>query len=162
MASTLTTLMNSPLEGDSVLKFLVDGGSWADAIEMEALMRIPILEAQLKAALKKQNPSGRRHRIKLLAELVGDYAYLGKSNPDFDALLQEERAKESAAQAAAEALLAPKRPVPTARGAPTHWQRRPMPTAAPAMTPAARAPPQAPPKAPVKNVFASLAESDDE
>ena len=83
---------------DPVLNFLTDGGSWADAAEMEATLKIPVLEAQLQAAVRKgPNPSAERHRQRLLADLRQAYSDTYRPASRADALLaaaQEEWAKE--------------------------------------------------------------------
>lgn len=141
MATEAPIILIDTLKGDPVLTFLVNGGSWADAIEMEAKMRIPVLEAQLKAAVKKQNPSGAKHRERLVKQLKEDYAYLGKNTGQVDKLLEEETAAYlfQKAQGAPRAAPVAATPPPRARG---------------------MAPPQAPVKAPRPGRFAALDDSD--
>lgn len=91
MTSTIQSIdLIALFQDDPVSKFLIDGGSWADAIQMELELEIPILEARLKAACKKQNPSAERFRAKLLAELRSAYLYTGKNSTEAaDAFLAE-------------------------------------------------------------------------
>lgn len=90
MTSTIQSIdLNALFQDDPVSKFLIDGGSWADAIEMDLELEIPILEARLRAACKKQNPSAERFRAKLLTELRAAYSYTGKGTEAADAFLAE-------------------------------------------------------------------------
>lgn len=92
------------MQEDPVSKFLIDGGSWADAIEMELLLTdIPILEARIKAACKKQNPSAERYRAKLLGELRSAYSYVGKGSQAADDFLAAALAVKAAPVKAAPA-----------------------------------------------------------
>lgn len=96
--TTTTQSINliSLMENDPVYKFLIDGGSWADAIEMEILENTLVLEAKLKAATKKQNPSAQRYCAKLLEELRSAYAYVGKGSEKADEFFQEALASHTA------------------------------------------------------------------
>ena len=90
MTSTIQSIdLNALFQDDPVSKFLIDGGSWADAIEMDLELEIPILEARLRATCKKQNPSAERFRAKLLTELRAAYSYTGKGTEAADAFLAE-------------------------------------------------------------------------
>jgi hypothetical protein len=109
MSSTTTTTNTKPLLNlnDAFTKFIVDGGSWADAMSIQASLDIPILEAKLKAAVKKQNPSGERYRAKLLAELRSAYADTpGKKSEDADTFLADALAAYEAEKAAKKAAKA--------------------------------------------------------
>ena len=100
MASTEAYPSNSMMDvllADPIFRFLADGGSWADAVEMEeemmaetkakeqakrleeAVASIPKWEAQLAALLRKpQNPSALRHKARLLKSLREAYAHAGQ------------------------------------------------------------------------------------
>lgn len=87
---TTTTTSSTPLirlPNDPVTQFVVDGGDWGDAMALEHSFNIPILEAKLIAAVKKQNPSGERYRTKLLSELVESYSWVGKTRAEADTFL---------------------------------------------------------------------------
>ena len=140
MATTLAIPQPLLRDMDPVLKFLVDGGSWADAMELEATLRIPVLEAQLKAAFKKQNPSGEAHRQRLLKQLKEDYAYLGRSTERADKFFQD-------AEAAYLFEKAQRGPKAAAVSTPPPKNR-------------ANAPPQAPVKAPRPGRWAALDDED--
>ena len=87
---TTTTTSSTPLiklPNDPVTQFVVDGGNWGDAMALEHSFNIPILEAKLIAAVKKQNPSGERYRAKLLSELVESYNWVGKTRAEADTFL---------------------------------------------------------------------------
>jgi hypothetical protein len=91
MSSTVQSIdLIALMQDDPVSKFLINGGSWADAIEMELLLTdIPVLEARIIAACKKQNPSAERYRAKLLGELRSAYYYVGKGSQAADDFLAE-------------------------------------------------------------------------
>jgi hypothetical protein len=173
--------------GDSVLRFLIDGGSWADAVEMEYSLTVPVLEAQLKAAVKKQNPSGERYRAKLLGELREAYSFMGKSPDRANAFLEAEldayfaekgvsRPAPKVVAPAAPVMATPTRASMPAKASRAPWARRPplanegapqkRPVAAPA-TPVRPPPVPRTPAAPVKapkpnNRWAALGDSDSE
>lgn len=158
--SNSTPKMPALLEGDSVLRFLIDGGSWADAVEMEYSLTVPVLEAQLKAAVKKQNPSGERYRAKLLGELREAYSFMGRSPDRANAFLEAELdayfaekgvprpAPKVVAPAPAPVVATPTRPVRATR-APWAPQKPGRPMAAP-VTPVRPPPVPRTPAAPVK------------
>jgi hypothetical protein len=100
MTSTLSIDLIALFQEDPVTKFLINGGSWADAEEMEAYRNISVLEARITAACKKQNPSAERYRAKLLEELRSDYIYVGKGSKAADAFLAEALAAKLAEKAA--------------------------------------------------------------
>ena len=101
MATTTTKSIDliALFQDDPVSKFLIDGGSWADAIEMQTKLDLPVLEARLKAACKKQNPSAERYRAKLLDELRSAYSYIGKGADAGDAFLAEALASHQTGKA---------------------------------------------------------------
>jgi hypothetical protein len=82
-----TTLLD--LDADPILRFLADGGSWADAIEMDYEQNlIPLWTSQLKGCSpKKRSPSALKHRQRLIDNLQSAYAYCGVSGDRFQAIL---------------------------------------------------------------------------
>lgn len=61
-----------------ITRFLADGGSWADAVEMEyEQILIPMWSAQLRASLGKKAPSAERRRQVLIRDLREAYSYCG-------------------------------------------------------------------------------------
>lgn len=78
MASNID-LLDIMRKADPVSKFLADGGSWADAIELDYQLQIPIWEGQLKGAVGRFGPSAERHKARLLKHLQEAYGYLGMS-----------------------------------------------------------------------------------
>lgn len=64
--------------GDPILNFLADGGSWADAIEMEYKLAIPIWEAKLKATFGQFTSESEEERARLLRQLENAYSFLGQ------------------------------------------------------------------------------------
>lgn len=98
---------------DPILRFLANGGSWADAVEMEeaaaeerrevekagrmerAVESIPRWEAQLEAVVKKgsKTPSALKHKARLLESLREAYAHAGRDPRGADAFLAEAEAK---------------------------------------------------------------------
>lgn len=105
MSSTTSpkTLIQLPL-GDPVTKFVVDGGSWGDAMILQSTLDIPVLEARILAAAKKQNPSGERYRAKLVAELAEAYSWVpGKTRKDAEAFHAAALAAAKASKAQAKA-----------------------------------------------------------
>ncbi len=93
------------IEADPILKFLANGGSWAEAAEMEeaerlkrAVESIPKWEAQLEAVLRKpQNPSALRHKARLVESLREAYEQAGRDAGAADAYLAAAEAKVKAA-----------------------------------------------------------------
>ncbi len=83
---------------DPVSRFLADGGSWADAIELEYSLQIPVWEAQLKAAATKTNPAAERYRQRLVKDLKEAYTYIGKPADTADKLLATYLAEAQAAK----------------------------------------------------------------
>jgi hypothetical protein len=74
---------------DPIFKFLANGGSWADAVEMEyTLNDIPKWSKQLQAAFLKHSPSAKAHQQRLIEKLREAYAYCGISGEAFEAKIQ--------------------------------------------------------------------------
>lgn len=93
MAANLLNLENP------VIQFVVDGGTWGDAMILDSYINIPILEARLIAAAKKQSPSAERYRAKLFEQLVEAYIYVRKTRADADAFLAAALAAGKASKA---------------------------------------------------------------
>ena len=70
-------LLDLMRKADPVSKFLAESGSWADAIELDYQLQIPIWEGQLKGAVGRFGPSAERHKARLLKHLQEAYSYLG-------------------------------------------------------------------------------------
>lgn len=103
--TTTTTLIKLP--NDPVTQFVVDGGKWGDAMILQHVLDIPILEAKIIAAAKKQNPSGDRYRAKLLSELAEAYSWApGKKRADADVFVAQATAAHLAERANARAIRA--------------------------------------------------------
>ncbi len=82
--NTLQTLISS----DPILKFLANGGSWADAIEMEYAKDIPKWSKQLQAAYLKHSPSAKVHQKRLEDKLREAYSYSGVNGKAFEAIIE--------------------------------------------------------------------------
>lgn len=123
------------LRRDPISSFLADGGSWADAVEMEYTLEIPIWEGQLKGVVGRKGPSAERHKARLLKHLQQAYTYLGEPGKAEMRLaqFQKEWEEEQMGKPKAKTVTAPKAVM---GGAPK-------------------------PKA-VKNAWAALADSDDD
>jgi hypothetical protein len=98
---------------DPILRFLANGGSWADAVEMEevaaeerrgvekaerlekAVEAIPKWEAQLEATVRKgrRDPSALKHKARLLESLREAYAHAGRDPREAVTFLAEAEAK---------------------------------------------------------------------
>lgn len=80
-------------------RYLADGGSWATAMEMIESLEydqkrldyeqnlIPKWTSQLKASLKKKSPSADKHRQRLIGDLEWAYAFCGRPDAEFKAIL---------------------------------------------------------------------------
>lgn len=79
--------LNLTVSENPVIQFIVNGGSWGDAMILDASLNIPILEARLRAAARKRNPPGERYRAILLNELIEAYIYVGKTRAEAEAFL---------------------------------------------------------------------------
>lgn len=89
MTTNAQHTLQALLLDDPILRFLADGGSWADAIEMDYDLKIPVWGAQLKKAMAKKGPSAVKHQQRILADLQGAYAFKGISGKAFEAKLAE-------------------------------------------------------------------------
>jgi hypothetical protein len=118
------------VQGDPVSRFLANGGSWADAIELEYSLQIPNWEAQLKATATRKGPSAERHRQRLVKSLNEAYTFIGKPADTADKLL--------ASYLAADVATGKPKPAPKAEAKPPSGGK---------------------PKAP-KNAWSALADSD--
>jgi phage gpG-like protein len=79
------TLLDST---DPITRYLADGGSWANAVEMEYEQNlIPKWSRQLQASLGKKSPSAEKHRQRLIDDLQMAYAYCGISGDHFQTIL---------------------------------------------------------------------------
>lgn len=73
---------------DPITRYLADGGSWANAVEMDYEQNlIPKWTRQLKASLGKKSPSAEKHRQRLIDDLQSAYSYCGVSGDRFQAIL---------------------------------------------------------------------------
>lgn len=127
MATTATqTKLMELIMSDPISRFLANGGSWADAMEMEeearlqrAVEAIPKWEAQLEAVLRKpQNPSALRHKARLLESLREAYVHARRPPSDADAFLAAAEAalKEEGAAKPKKQQSAPPKGAQTSRG----------------------------------------------
>ena len=89
MTTNAQTTIQALKMDDPILRFLADGGSWADAVEMEYDLKIPVWSAQLKKAMAKRGPSAVKHQQRVLADLREAYAYKGSSVEAFEAAIAE-------------------------------------------------------------------------
>ena len=103
------------LRKDPVANFLADGGSWADAIELDYTLNIPIWEGQLKGAVGRKGPSAERHKARLLKHLQEAYSYLGQPGKELERLAVFQREYEEAQAAKGKPKVVA---VPKAGGAP--------------------------------------------
>jgi hypothetical protein len=109
MATTSNSinLLDIMRKADPVSKFLADGGSWADAIELDYQLQIPVWEGQLKGAVGRFGPSAERHKARLLQHLQEAYTYLGQTGKaearmaQFQREWEEEKGEKAKAKAAA-------------------------------------------------------------
>lgn len=108
------------IAADPILQFLANGGSWADAVEMEeemmakrrvaeeaerlarAVESIPKWEGQLEAVVRKgsKTPSALAHKARLLASLREAYAHAGRDPTTADAFLARAEAEVAVAATA--------------------------------------------------------------
>lgn len=73
---------------DPITRYLADGGSWANAVEMEYEQHlIPKWTRQLQASLGKKSPSAEKHRQRLIDDLKSAYAYCGVGEERFQTIL---------------------------------------------------------------------------
>ncbi len=85
--STQTTLQAS-IDSNPITRFLADGGSWADAVQMEyETILIPKWEGQIRGSLHKHSPSAVKHRQRVMADLLDAYAFCGISRNTLNNLL---------------------------------------------------------------------------
>jgi hypothetical protein len=117
---TPTQTIAEMIAADPILQFLANGGSWADAVEMDERMQeerraaaevvrlaaaveaIPKWEGQLEAVVRKgsKTPSALAHKARLLASLREAYAHAGRDPSTADAYLARVEAVVASAAAA--------------------------------------------------------------
>lgn len=106
---TYSAVLAEMIAADPISQFLANGGSWADAAEMEervmeerraveaaerlerAVEAIPKWRAQLEATVRKgsKTPSALKHKARLLESLREAYAHAGRDPNTANAFLGE-------------------------------------------------------------------------